>query len=82
MILGVLVLVASWFMPEVDRLRAEHNDLDDLIALRDRLQETRDSKAEEFRLLRSDRFYFETRAREKLGLQRAGETVFRFKESK
>ena len=76
-LLGLLILVLSYFMPEVDKQRDADMELAILTKRHDELTERRDAFADEFERLKNNREYFELVARDKLDLQLEGETIYR-----
>ena len=74
---GVGILAMSFFTPQLEKLRAMEADVAEHTALRDELQRQLDQRHNRQRLLRTDPEYLEQFARDKLDLQREGETIIR-----
>jgi cell division protein FtsB len=78
---GVVVLVISFFGPQLERQRAMEAKNAELVGLRDDLQRQLDERHNQQRLLRTDPQYLEQFARDRLDLQRDGETIIRIDRS-
>ena len=76
-LLGLLMLVLSLFLPEVDKQKEVDAELALLTEKRDALRARRDAYATDLRRIKTDREFFEILARDKLDLQLEGETIYR-----
>jgi cell division protein FtsB len=78
---GIAILTMSFFAPQVEKQRSMEAENLELAAIRDDLQRQLDQRHNQQRLLRTDPEYFEQFARDKLDLQRDGETIIRIDRS-
>lgn len=72
---GVVVLVISFFGPQLEKQREMEAINADLVGLRDDLQRQLDGCHKKQRLLQTDPHYFQQFARTRLNLQMDGETI-------
>ena len=80
LIIAALIAVAVWYLPLIkqnERMRTEILRLDGEIAVQEEIAHRRKIQIE---AMRNDPRTVERYAREKLGLAKVGETVFRFEE--
>tara|TARA_B100001123_G_scaffold320225_1_gene359087 strand:- start:3990 stop:4313 length:324 start_codon:yes stop_codon:yes gene_type:complete len=80
LIIAALIAVAVWYLPLIkqnERMRAEILRLDGEVAAQEEIAHRRKLQIE---AMRNDPRTVERYAREKLGLAKVGETVFRFEE--
>ena len=80
LIIAALIAVAVWYLPLIkqnERMRTEILRLDGEVAVQEEIAHRRKIQIE---AMRNDPRTVERYAREKLGLAKAGETVFRFEE--
>ena len=75
--LCILALLASFFIPEIQRHRQEQAEIQRLTRELERQEILFARKSREIDLLRTDPSYVETIARDKLDLMKEGETIFR-----
>ncbi|MEM7014277.1 MAG: septum formation initiator family protein [Verrucomicrobiota bacterium] len=79
LVLAGLGVAVTLFWPEVERLREIENGNNELAADLAMLKAERDALKQEYEWLRDDPQYLEMVARDRLNLQKDGETVFRIK---
>ena len=80
LIIAALIAVAVWYLPLIkqnERMRTEILRLDEEVAVQEEIAHRRKIQIE---AMRNDPRTVERYAREKLGLAKVGETVFRFEE--
>ena len=80
LIIAALIAVAVWYLPLIkqnERMRTEILRLDGEVAAQEKIAHRRKIQIE---AMRNDPRTVERYAREKLGLAKVGETVFRFEE--
>ncbi|HBU60482.1 MAG TPA: hypothetical protein DEB48_11635 [Verrucomicrobiales bacterium] len=80
LIIAALIAVAVWYLPLIkqnERMRTEILRLDGEVAVQEEIAHRRKIQIE---AMRNDPRTVERYAREKLGLAKVGETVFRFEE--
>ena len=80
--LGLVVLVVSYFMPEVDKQKTANAELAMLTEKRDSYKRQRDKLSGHLERLRTNTEYFELFARDRLDLRREGETIYRIDREK
>lgn len=80
-LVGVAVLVVSFFAPQLERQREMEAENTELASLRSDLQHQLDQRLNQQRLLRTDPEYLEQFARDRLDLQKEGETIIRIDRS-
>tara|TARA_Y100000589_G_scaffold158354_1_gene150759 strand:+ start:718 stop:1041 length:324 start_codon:yes stop_codon:yes gene_type:complete len=81
LIIAAFIAVAVWYLPLIkqnERMRTEILRLDGEVAVQEEIAHRRKIQIE---AMRNDPRTVERYAREKLGLAKVGETVFRFEES-
>lgn len=76
-VVGVCVLVLSFFGPQIEKQRAMEAENAELASLRDDLQRQLDQRHNQQHLLRTDPQYLEQFARDRLDMQKEGETIIR-----
>ncbi|MGI9242722.1 MAG: FtsB family cell division protein [Verrucomicrobiales bacterium] len=76
-LVGLIVLTVSFFAPQLEKQRAMELENADLEKIRNDLQRQYDLRLQEQVLLRTDREYLEAYIRDRLDMQREGETVVR-----
>jgi cell division protein FtsB len=78
---GMAVLAMSFFAPQLEKQRAMEAENAELASLRDELRREFDLRKQQQRLLKTDPDYLEPFARDRLDLQREGETIIRIDRS-
>ena len=74
--LCVVVVVLTFFLPEVQANKAVDDEIANLRHERDRLAAMKAAKKREFELLTTDQEFLELEARDKLNLKKLGEEIF------
>ena len=74
---GIAVVTVSFFAPQLEKQREMEAENAGLVSVRDDLQRQLDLRRTQQRLLRTDPEYFEQFARDRLDLQKEGETIIR-----
>lgn len=79
-LLGLIVLVMSYFMPEVDKQKTVNAELVTMQSERDAYKRQRDKMSAHLERLQTNREYFELFARDRLDKRLEGETIYRIEE--
>lgn len=79
--IGVAVLTMSFFAPQIEIQRGMEGENAELASVRDDLQRQLDQRLNEQRLLQTDSGYREPFMRDRLNLQKHGETIIRIDRS-
>ena len=80
-LVGFAILAMSFFAPQLEKQKAMEAENEELAAVRDDLQRQLDQRLNQQRLLRTDPNYLEQFARDRLDLQKDGETIIRLDRS-
>ncbi len=78
---GIAILTMSFFAPQLEKQRAMEAENAEIVGVCDDLQRQLDQRLNQVRLLRTDPQYLEQFARDRLDLQKDGETILRIDRS-
>jgi len=77
LVIAILLVIVSLFVPPFKKLKLGHADIDNLQAQVNDQKTLLARQTREVSLLKSDATYLETIARDRLDLMKEGETIFR-----
>ncbi len=78
---GLIILTVSFFAPQLEKQRSMEAENAELAAVRDGLQRRFDQRVQQQVLLRTDPEYLESFIRDRLDVQKEGETIIRLDRS-
>ncbi len=80
-VLAVAILLVCWFLPLLRERQKQHAAVDDLKRQVEQQRTLLNRQTKRLNLLQGDRSYLELLARDKLDLQKPGESIFRLDQS-